>query len=116
MIGPIHSIDLFWACLATCGACYPLYRLRGVLNERPGRNLAAMMAIFLAYPWASAVLHLTPFDKGLIYALLLFCVPLYFVMMIRFVGYADHRLRKTQHTAFVIASALSLFAVTNPWH
>ena len=112
----IHNIDLAWALAATLGAAYPLHQLRTYLHLDSARELALLIVTFAAYPWAMAVFHLTPFDRGLVYSICLFSVPAYARGILRFIGCADDVVKKARLIWFSLAAPLSIMALSNPWH
>ncbi len=112
----IHNLDLAWALLATIGGAYPLVRLLEHCNKQSGRDLFALIFTFVAYPWAMATMHLTPFDKGLVYAICLFSIPFYGVAVMRLVGLENQKLTPLRQLSLLTATALGCFAISNPWH
>lgn len=112
----IHHVDLIWALLATVAAAYPLYRLREYWERQSARDLCGLILTFVAYPWAMAVLHLVPFDKGLVWACCLFSMVFYIVSMLRFAGIGDDTVSRLRPLLFSTAGLLALAAFTNPWH
>lgn len=112
----IHELDLTWALVATVGGAYPLVRLLEHWHKPGGRDLFALFATFVAYPWAMATMHLTPFDKGLVYAICAFTIPFYGIIIMRFMGLDSTKLRWFRNASLLTASALALHALSNPWH
>lgn len=112
----IHDLDLTWALLATIGGAYPLVRLLEHWHKQSGRDLFGLLFTFVAYPWAMAIMHLTPFDKGLVYAICTFTVPFYGIAIMRFVGLDNKKLSSFRTVSLLIATTLAVFALSNPWH
>ena len=113
----LHNVDLFWACLSTVAAAYPLYRLWPSLQQQSSRDLFLLVAICAVYPWAVAVLHLvSPLDKGLVYAICMFAIPTYMMLMLRFLGYRPEQTRLLRMGAMICAGVLAALAISNPWH
>lgn len=112
----IHDLDLTWALLATIGGTYPLVRLLEHCHKQSGRDLFALLFTFIAYPWAMATMHLTPFDKGIVYAICIFSIPFYGIAVMRFVGLDNQKLNSFRTASLLAATALAVFAISNPWH
>lgn len=112
----IHNLDLTWALLATIGGAYPLARLLEHCHKQSGRDLFALLLTFVAYPWAMATMHLTPFDKGLVYAICVFSIPFYGIAVMRLVGLDNQKLNSFRRSSLLTAAALGFFAISNPWH
>ncbi len=111
----IHNLDITWAILGTIGGLFPLIRLLEYRHTQGGRDLFALLITLVAYPWAVAIMHLTPLGKGLVYAICIFTIPLFGMGVLRLLGYEGRRFEITRHALLAIAAALALLALTNPW-
>ena len=112
----MHILDMGWAVFAILGGSYPIYRFAQHWSDAGAKDLVYLMAIFTAYPTAVAAFHLTPFDKGLADAILVFAVPMYFSTMMRYLGYPEIAFANARRAILACASILALSAVTNTWH
>ena len=70
----------------------------------------------ILYPWSMAIMHVEPFDKGIVYFFCEFIIPLYSLAVLRLVGFGDEQLKLFRYCAFTFTAGLALFALTNPWH
>ena len=70
----------------------------------------------MAYPWAMAAFHLTPFDKGLVYAICIFTIPLYGLGGMRLLSLQEPKLAQYRRYSLCAATVLAIAAITNPWH
>ena len=61
-------------------------------------------------------MHYEPFDKGLVYGICVFMIPLYSVCVMRWVGFSGAKLSWYRGVICAVAAGLSIFALTNPWH
>jgi len=75
-----------------------------------------MLVLMMVYPWSMTIIHLEPFDKGIVYLFCEFMIPLYALAILRLVGYGDAELKMFRRCAFTLAGALAVVAATNPWH
>lgn len=116
LIGALHTTDLFWAVFSTLGAIYPLYKLIPAHREPGAKELIGLIVVLAAYPWATATFHLTPFDNGLVLAVCLFGVPAYLSLILRAVNMYSRTLTMVHIATYTVATAMSLFALTNVWH
>ena len=62
------------------------------------------------------VMHIEPFDKGLVYFFCEFIIPLYALAVLRLMGFGDQELKLFRRCALIFTAGLAIFALTNPWH
>jgi PAS domain-containing protein len=111
----IHDLDLTWAILGTIAGAYPLVRLTEHRHTQSARDLFALLLTMVAYPWAMAVMHLTPFGKGLVYAICVYTIFLFSLCGLRLLGLSEQKLAAIRPISLVFSTVLAFLAISNPW-